>query len=103
MEKIARSLGISELQVARQAIQCASNIPADSQEFWKRHVGYYLIDEGYELLLSKLGKPFTWRRQLRKGILKYRFGLYLSSILPELSGHSQALSLFHRLTCIGFR
>ena len=81
VEKIARSLGISELQVARQAIQCASNIPADSQEFWKRHVGYYLIDEGYELLLSKLGKPFTWRRQLRKGILKYRFGLYLSLIL----------------------
>jgi len=81
VEQVARCLGISELQVARQAVQCASSIPADSKEFWKRHVGYYLIDEGYELLLSKLGQPVTLRRRLRRLISRYRFGLYIGSIV----------------------
>ncbi|NLA58293.1 MAG: glycosyl transferase [Firmicutes bacterium] len=80
VEKVARSLGISELQVARQAVMCASSIPADSREFWKRHVGYYLVDEGYEILLSRLGRPLTWQRRLRRSIGRYRFGLYLGSI-----------------------
>ncbi|NLY30998.1 MAG: glycosyl transferase [Firmicutes bacterium] len=80
VEKVARSLGISELQVARQAVECARSIPADSREFWKRHVGYYLIDEGYELLLSKLGQPVSLRRRLRRSIGKYRFGFYIGSI-----------------------
>ncbi|NMB12533.1 MAG: hypothetical protein GX977_09625, partial [Firmicutes bacterium] len=81
VEKIARSLGISELQVARQAVQCARSVASDSLEFWKRHIGYYLIDAGEELLLAKLGQPISWWRRVRRSLSEYCFSLYLASIV----------------------
>ena len=80
VENIARSLGISELQVARQAIQCARSVPSDISEFWRRHVGYYLIDQGQEQLLSQLGQPVVWWRRVSKSMSEHRFPLYLASI-----------------------
>ena len=80
IEKIARSMDISELQVVRQAIQCARDVPTDSVEFWKRHVGYYLLEGGREELLARLGKPMGLWYLLIKGLKERRFGLYLAAI-----------------------
>ena len=80
VEKIARSLGVSELQVARQAIACARNVPSESSEFWKRHVGYYLTDDGQGQLLSELGQPISWWHRLQRMVWGHRFPLYLGSI-----------------------
>ncbi|NMB24453.1 MAG: glycosyl transferase, partial [Firmicutes bacterium] len=80
IEKIASLHEISELQVARQAIQCAKDVPNGSSEFWRRHVGYYLIDEGEEQLLSRLGQPVHWRDSVRRSLASHRFGIYLGAI-----------------------
>lgn len=80
IEKIARLHEISELQVARQAIQCAKDVPNGSLEFWQRHVGYYLIDEGQDRLLSRLEQPVRWRDSVRRSLANYRFGIYLGAI-----------------------
>ncbi len=80
IEKIARTRDISELQVVRQAIQCAKDVPNDTSELWKRHVGYYLIDAGQEQLLSRLGQPMRWWESMGKSFARHRFGIYLWAI-----------------------
>ena len=80
VEKIARSLGVSERQVARQAIQCARSAASDNSQFWQHHVGYYLIDHGQGQLLALLGQPLPWGRRLVRSISERRFTLYLGSL-----------------------
>ena len=80
IERLAKAYGLSELQVARQAVQCAKSVPGESSEFWKRHVGYYLIDEGQEQLQLKLGQPLNWWDALKNHLTAYKFGIYISVI-----------------------
>ncbi len=55
IEKLSEYMGISEVYIARKAVECALDAdPAPDREYL-RHVGYYLIDDGVDCLKKKIG------------------------------------------------
>jgi hypothetical protein len=81
----------TESQVAQAALDLAgqgSKIPADDEHMRRRriHIGYYILDEGFPLLASRVGfhPPISWR--LRQFVLSnaedfYINGIFLATIL----------------------
>lgn len=68
VERLAKTLRISEVQVARQAVSLAR----EGSDFRTSHVGYYLLDDGKESLLKALGaKPSFWYRVSKYPIIPY--------------------------------
>ncbi|MCK9221749.1 MAG: glycosyl transferase family 36 [Limnochordia bacterium] len=69
VERLAKALGVSEVQVARQAVSFAK----EGSDERTTHVGYYLLDQGKDRLLKELGaKP-----RPRSGITRYPVIPYL--------------------------
>ncbi|SNS17499.1 Cellobiose phosphorylase [Anaerovirgula multivorans] len=54
IEKIAKKLKEPETRIARKAIECAKRAEGNHEEDRKKHVGYYLIDEGRKCLFEAL-------------------------------------------------
>jgi len=78
VQKIAKSLRISELTVAEKALECAREF-ADKEDAGEqeRHVGYYLIGKGKGDLYAKLGAP---RRRMDRWNEGRITALYLGTV-----------------------
>ena len=77
IEKLSKRTKISEIYISEKIIELCK----EQTDLRKRHVGYYLIDEGYIELINKL-----LNKKIIKKSLKYRTRLYISSFF--------AISLF---------
>lgn len=62
IEKISRTLGITETHVADKAVECADSAAQEGRSP-QDHIGFYLIGKGRRLLLEKIGKAAgrKWR------------------------------------------
>lgn len=55
VEEMSGYMSLSEVYIARKAVECASEAEESSGKPYMRHVGYYLIDEGICCLKKKTG------------------------------------------------
>ncbi|WP_461206771.1 GH36-type glycosyl hydrolase domain-containing protein [Clostridium sp. DL1XJH146] len=81
VEKIAKKIKRPESFVAKKAIQCANEIEYLEDEDYKKHVGYYLIDDGIADLKERLGENKDNIKVNTSFSRKYRFQLYIGSII----------------------
>ncbi|ADL50417.1 glycosyltransferase 36 [Clostridium cellulovorans 743B] len=85
VECYSRKFKVSETYIAKQLLECAGN----ETEEHKRHIGYYLIDEGIACLKKEVNYKDKWvdiiRSHLRKNNATYYiFTIVLGTILLEL-------------------
>lgn len=84
IEKLARRAPVSELEVAREALdlaqQAARESPEQSQHSVLTHIGYYLIDAGRATLESRLKYRPTAGERVRRTVLAHPTGFYFGSL-----------------------
>ena len=93
IEKIARTLKMSETQIARKAVECAQEIPTDL-DFRKKHVGYYLIGKGRRQFESLIEYKAGFIKGIRRFIKKYPTSVYFCSITIIVTVITVALSMY---------
>ena len=76
VEREARRFNAGEPEVAEAAVACAKQ----AQEY-KRHVGYYLIDDGIRELEARIGGRPPVRLAIARGLRSRALGLYCGAIL----------------------
>ena len=82
IEDIARGSTRSELEVAREAIVLAQNAAERlSASDRTAHVGYYLIDQGRQILERAVGFRLSWKLRVSRTRRHFRLFLYLGPIL----------------------
>lgn len=59
LEKLARSIGINEINIASYILELAQNSKDNKEESYKCHIGYYLIDDGVNELKKYSNKVKT--------------------------------------------
>jgi cyclic beta-1,2-glucan synthetase len=69
----------SEAEIARQAIALAEQAPSESAGY-SSHVGYFLIDDGRELLRKLIGYRFSVLGWIRERIVRHAPSAYLLAI-----------------------
>ncbi len=88
MEELAKAWKIPELEIAEEVLRLALEAAGDSvPQSAVRHVGYYLIDQGRDMLLSRFGvreiprlRALGWARKHHLPV--YLGGLLVVSLLP---------------------
>ena len=81
IKQISKKSKISELYVTNKALEIAQNAEG---ELAKKHIGYYLIDEGIELLYKKLQIRKKVKRKNETKINWYIWGNFVITILLSL-------------------
>ncbi|MFH1217541.1 MAG: glucoamylase family protein [Pseudomonadota bacterium] len=72
----------SEHAVARQAISLAQSAAERlGANHRTAHVGYYLIDDGRQLLEQAVGCRLSWKLRIKRASRRFRLTLYLTPIL----------------------
>ncbi|NLY43378.1 MAG: glycosyl transferase [Clostridiaceae bacterium] len=80
LEKLAGGAGVTETQVARKAVECASE-HLEQDDVRLKHVGYYLIGKGRETLKKKIGYREKGAEKLLLFLKRYSVFFYLGCIL----------------------
>jgi len=81
LERIARRIRGSEIDVARKALELARLAAADDDADARRtHVGYYLVDRGLPTLERAVRAPAPAKDMLRHAGSGWRLALYLGAI-----------------------
>ncbi|HEV2835250.1 MAG TPA: hypothetical protein VGW58_08030, partial [Pyrinomonadaceae bacterium] len=79
VERISKRTSTSELEIGEAAVNLAARDEnADDQA--KRHVGYYLIDEGLRQLEASFGYRPRFAERLRRFLLRHATGGYLGTL-----------------------
>ncbi|MEO8074513.1 MAG: hypothetical protein ABI686_14850, partial [Acidobacteriota bacterium] len=78
VEKIAKRTKADELKVAEFAVKLAEK--ADANDERRSHVGFYLIDDGFDELERNFGYRFTFTERRHRIILKHPTFFYLGAI-----------------------
>lgn len=82
IEDVARSGTCGEWSVARAAIALAQTAAERlSASDRTAHVGYYLIDQGRQMLERSVGCRLSWKVQISRASRHFRLSLYLGPIL----------------------
>ncbi|MDD3838989.1 MAG: glucoamylase family protein [Clostridia bacterium] len=82
LEKISKKAGVSEIQLARKAIECAASAHEHQDiENGRGHVGYYIIGDGREILESAIGYLPIWPVRVWRSFSKHMDIIYVLSIL----------------------
>jgi len=76
VEKLAKRSGLSELEIAKETYTLALN----GENSLKKHIGYYLIDEGRPELEEKIKYTSSILERIRSTILKHPTAIYLGSL-----------------------
>lgn len=76
IEKLSKRYQVSEIYTAKKAIECA--IEDKSNFNFKKHIGYYLIDDGVNFLKIKLGIEDTGFNLLRTQFKKHSVKYYIA-------------------------
>ena len=96
VESISRRSGISELDVARIAVDLATSSFAKEKEQSRRtHVGYYLVGKGRHATEKKSGIKYSRYEKWRRVFIKYNFGIYAGLIILLTLLFSTVLTLRH--------
>ncbi|MDI3311929.1 MAG: glycosyl transferase, partial [Thermoanaerobacterium sp.] len=87
VEKIALNAKVSETLVAIKAVECACDVEDDER---KRHVGYYLIDKGKDVLEKRIGFEakgiHKWLKKTKEHVAFIYIGFILAiTVLIELA------------------
>lgn len=79
IEVISKNSGMSEKNIAMEVLSLANNAMSSHEEFYKQHVGYYILDLGKNDLKKKLKYKPKGFQGVKEGIKKnpymYYFGL----------------------------
>ncbi|ODN65971.1 glycoside hydrolase family 94 protein [Methylophaga muralis] len=82
IEDIARHSSCSELEVAHGCLQLAAQAAlAVGADHRKAHIGFYLIDDGRNLLEQSVNCEISWKLKARRIIKRSRLTLYLAPIV----------------------
>ena len=89
VESLARHGKSKEVEIAGMAIKLAEdaskddthNEPSAALHNMKKHVGYYLIDDGLKLLQNSIGIKISYFGKVREWLREHIFPVYLSAIL----------------------
>ena len=82
IERIARHSGLSEVDVARKAIdQARASAAVKGVDFRRTHVGFYLIDRGLPLLERSAGIRLSTSEALRRTVGRVPLLLYVGAIM----------------------
>ena len=79
IERISKRTGTSELKIAEATAKLAADAKKGDEA--KRHVGYYLIDEGLAQLEAIFGFRPGFIERLRRFLLRHATAAYLGTIL----------------------
>jgi len=81
IEKIAKSSPLSETEVAQKIVDLAKTGSSPDEKFGKkRHVGYYLIDEGLPEAEAYVNMTLSFKQKVFKAAHQFPVFLYLFSI-----------------------
>ncbi|HHZ19539.1 MAG TPA: glycosyl transferase family 36 [Firmicutes bacterium] len=81
LEKLAERWRMSELLIAEQVIKLAENAPGENKgDNVKKHVGYYLMDEGCRLLPGALGIRKSACCGLREKLSRFPKTVYFTTM-----------------------
>ena len=80
VERIARRSRCSETEIAECALKFCQSAEG-SEEFYKTHVGYYLVDAGQTELHAKVDYRPTLRARLRASVEHHPAAYYLTGIV----------------------
>ena len=75
IEKLSKRYKVSEIYTARKVVECAIDDNSNTQ--LKKHVGYYLMEDGLEFLKIKLGITDKGFNLARKKLNKHSVKLYI--------------------------
>jgi len=78
IEKISKTENIPEIFVAKKAIELAKD--HKTGEEYRKHAGYYLIDEGVEILKSEMNFKVSVRKKINAYVTKRKVGIYIGTI-----------------------
>jgi len=87
VEAAARQSKVSELDVARLAVDLAQPAPSGSREHC---VAYYLLDEGLPELEKRLRRSVPWRERCLRILRRHPTAVYLGSLAALIAGISGA-------------
>jgi len=81
VESLARFARLDETAVARKAVNCAKRFAEGTIEDQRlKHVGYYLIGDGQQILINELNKKYSIIMKLSNWIYSNSFTFYLGWI-----------------------
>jgi cyclic beta-1,2-glucan synthetase len=88
VEQLAQRGRLAEREVAMRAIGLAASLEANADlagrveaaAHRRRHVGYYLIDQGRAALETAVGYRPSWTERLRRAVLAHPLAVYLGGI-----------------------
>lgn len=93
VEEISRHASSQQYEVAEAALRLSEAADQSLDEPYRRHIGYYLIDEGRSILQSKVGYRPGLRDRLKHILWRRRTGLYLFFVIaPAMFGSLALLS-----------
>ena len=79
IEEISKNTNKAESYIAKTAVQCARS--AISKKEYEGHIGYYIVDEGIEILKKNIGHKDSFFHGLKNKIKKHILGWYIGTIL----------------------
>ncbi|MCM8709887.1 cyclic beta 1-2 glucan synthetase [Clostridium sp. SYSU_GA19001] len=82
VEKLAKHINADEIFVAKKALECAAL--AEKNKDYLSHIGYYLIDDGMEILKTRLNFKEKGFGKLKGVINKNKIGFYIGTILTSV-------------------
>ena len=81
VETLARYSALSEIEVARKAVELAQeSAQQKGREDRTAHVGFYLIDKGLPRLERASGARWRWKGFVERSIRKFPFTFYIGGI-----------------------
>ncbi|WP_409069019.1 GH36-type glycosyl hydrolase domain-containing protein [Clostridium sp. FAM 1755] len=83
IERLSRKLKLPESYIAKKSIECAKQFKSQIEEDnYKRHVGYYIVEEkGVRLLKKVLGVKSEGRDKTKDFLIRNKVRSYITSII----------------------
>ncbi len=82
VEKLARAYRTSEVNVAKKAVECASEAgKGDGNRDVQNHVGYYLIGKERNCLRLKIGNKLYWHMSLGEALKRHPILVYIIPVI----------------------
>jgi len=82
VERLSKKCKISEVQIARKAVECASNASIDNNSDERvKHVGYYLIGRGKQELIRNIRCKAKGYKQVKDVLKNHAFAFYSGTVV----------------------
>lgn len=81
VEEISRKTNISEIDLIKTALELSS-LHLDNKDIFKKHIGYYIVDDGLEELLKRFHLNKNINRRLSQGA--YILSILIGTIAVDL-------------------